>query len=74
MDAILSALLNDHAALEDRRVEQVVAICGNGLLTDSSVCSNSFREFLKNVPSRILKKGVPLNGCNQASGSPWLSK
>ena len=56
MDGILTAFLSDHEALEDRRVEQVVAICGNGLLSDSSVCSSSFREFLKNVPSRILKK------------------
>jgi hypothetical protein len=56
VDKILTALLEDTAALEDRRVEQIVAICGNGILGDSSSCSGSFREFLKNVSSRILRK------------------
>jgi hypothetical protein len=54
MDRILSTLLNDLPALEERRVEQVVGFCGNGKLSDESVCSISFREFLKNVPSRFL--------------------
>ena len=56
MDSILQAFLNDTDALLGRRVEQIVAICGNGSLSDGSSCSQEFREFLKNVPSRILKK------------------
>jgi hypothetical protein len=56
MDAILQAFLNDPSALDSRRVEQVVAICGNGTLSDDSECSRGFREFLRNLPSRILKK------------------
>lgn len=56
MDAILQAFLNDPSALDSRRVEQVVAICGNGILSDDSECSRGFREFLRNIPSKILKK------------------
>jgi hypothetical protein len=56
MDVILQAFLNDPSALNSRRVEQVVAICGNGTLSDDSDCSRGFREFLKNLPSKILKK------------------
>jgi hypothetical protein len=56
VDKILKAFLEDSTALEDRRVEQVVAICGKGTLRDDSTCSKSFREFLKNVPSRVLRK------------------
>jgi len=56
MEAILEALLNDVSALESRRVEQIVAICGNGALSDGSPCSQEFRELLRNVPSRILRK------------------
>jgi len=33
-----------------------VGICGNGTLTDGSKCSKEFREFLKNVPSRMLRR------------------
>lgn len=56
MDRILAAFLEEPEALESRRVEQIVAICGNGTLSDASACSMLFREFLKNVPSKILKK------------------
>ncbi|MDA0745563.1 MAG: hypothetical protein O2954_03535 [bacterium] len=56
MDGILSAILNDQNALENRRVEQIVAICGNGTLSDDSECSTQFRSFLKNISSRILRK------------------
>src|SRR2546429_118373 len=56
VDKILKALLEEATALNERRVEQVVGFCGKGTLSDDSVCSKSFREFLKNVPSRILRK------------------
>ena len=56
MDKILKAFFEDPNALQERRVEQVVAVCGKGTLSDDSICSKSFREFLKNVPSRILRK------------------
>ena len=56
MDRVLSAILDDEEVLETRRVEQIVAICGNGTLSDGSECSGQFRSFLKNVSSRILKK------------------
>jgi len=56
MDAIFQAFLNDLAALESKRVEQIVAICGNGNLADGAPSSLTFREFLKNVPSKVLRK------------------
>lgn len=56
MEGILSAILADSSALQSRRVEQIVAICGDGILTDGSPCSIEFRDFLKNIPSRILRK------------------
>lgn len=56
MEGILAAILSDPDALQSRRVEQIVAICGDGALTDGSACAAEFREFLKNVPSRMLRK------------------
>ena len=56
MDSVLSAILNDPNAIDSRRVEQIVAICGDGTLSDGSTCSVEFREFLQNIPSKILKK------------------
>jgi len=56
MDQILTVLLNERDSLETKRVEQVVNFCGNGLLSDDSDCSKIFRDFLKNIPSDILKK------------------
>lgn len=56
MDRVLSAILDDQDVLEDRRVEQIVGICGNGKLSDNSECSRQFRGFLRKVPSRILGK------------------
>jgi hypothetical protein len=56
MEGILSAILSDPEALQSRRVEQIATICGDGALTDGSACSGEFRDFLKNIPSRILRK------------------
>ncbi len=56
MDRTLSAFLDDQNAINSKRVEQIVAICGNGTLSDGSTCSHEFREFLQNIPSKILKK------------------
>src|ERR1051325_613517 len=46
MDKSLSTLLNSSEILENRRVDQIVGICGSGSLTDGSKCSKEFREFL----------------------------
>jgi hypothetical protein len=56
MDKGVSELLSSTEILESKRVEQIVGICGTGTLSDGSKCSKEFREFLKNVPSRLLKK------------------
>lgn len=36
------------------QVHQIVSICADGRLTDSSECSRQFREFLRIAPSRKL--------------------
>ena len=51
-----------------------MAICGNGKLSDGSECSGQFRGFLKNVPSRILRKFADecLDGTNPRNSNTGL--
>ena len=74
MDEILTAILDNLDTLEKRRVEQIVAICGNGKLSDGSECSDQFRGFLENVPSRILRKFADecLDGTNPRNSNTGL--
>jgi len=39
-------------------IQQVLAMAGNGKLTDGSPCSNEIRQFLKEVPSKFLVAGA----------------
>src|SRR5438552_5683119 len=55
MDKGLSALFSTDI-LENSRVEQIVGICGNGVLVDGCKCSREFREFLTNISSQLLRK------------------
>jgi hypothetical protein len=40
--------------LQGKQVQQLVAIAGDGKLTDDGTCSKEFREFLASVPSANL--------------------
>lgn len=51
---ILVLLKNSPEQVEDLQIHQVVSICANGRLTDSSECSRQLREFLKIAHSRKL--------------------
>jgi hypothetical protein len=47
MKALLSLLKNDPAQVDLLSVEQILALCGSGKLTDGSECSRDFREYLQ---------------------------
>lgn len=51
---ILVLLKNSPEQVEGFQIQQVVSICADGRLTDSSECSRQLREFLKIAPSRKL--------------------
>lgn len=55
---VLVLLKNSPEQLYGFQVQQVVSICADGKLTDSSDCSREFREFLKLAPSRKLVEYV----------------
>jgi hypothetical protein len=65
MKPLLSLLKNEPAQVDLLSVEQVLALCGNGKLTDSSNCSRDFREYLQIATSSNLSKY--LQSCLQVS-------
>jgi hypothetical protein len=54
MKALLTLLKADPAQIESFSIEQVVALCGNGKLTDNSPCSQELREYLQIAKSESL--------------------
>lgn len=58
MKPLLSLLKNDPEQVDGLSVEQVLALCGNGKLTDGSDCSRDFREYLQIATSVNLSKYV----------------
>lgn len=54
MKPLLSLLKNDPAQADLLSVEQVLALCGSGKLTDTSECSSDFREYLRIATSANL--------------------
>src|SRR5688572_19452597 len=42
--------------LEDKHVQQIIVFAGSGRLLDGNACSTEFRQFLSQVPSRLLRK------------------
>jgi hypothetical protein len=65
MKPLFSLLKNDPAQVDLLSVEQVLALCGNGKLTDGSSCSLDFREYLQIATSSNLAKY--LESCLQVS-------
>lgn len=51
---ILQILSRSPEEIYKLELTQVIALCGNGKLTDASPCSIEFREFLKTTPSSKL--------------------
>ncbi len=58
MKPLLSLLKNEPEQVDGLSVEQVLALCGNGKLTDGSDCSRDFREYLQIATSVNLSKYV----------------
>jgi hypothetical protein len=61
MKALLTLLKADPAQIEAFSIEQVVALCGNGKLSDHSTCSQELREYLQIAKSDNLFQY--LQGC-----------
>jgi len=45
-------------ALDGYRVDQILALAGEGRLKDGSACSEEFREYLKTQPTEILRRFI----------------
>jgi hypothetical protein len=54
MSALITLLKNDPAALNKKNIFQLVAMCGDGKLTDGSECSTELREYLHIAKSEHL--------------------
>jgi hypothetical protein len=52
--ALLPLLKNNPEQIYSLGIQQIVAICGNGKLTDRSKCSEELRSFLAQAPSERL--------------------
>jgi hypothetical protein len=61
MKALLTLLKADPAQIESFSVEQIVALCGKGKLTDNSICSHEMREYFQIAKSESLF--MYLQGC-----------
>src|ERR1700675_3434680 len=56
MNALQTILKTDPVQVDGLSIEQVLALCGSGKLTDSSQCSRDFREYLQVAKSdRLIK-------------------
>ena len=53
MKALLILLRTDPTQIDALSIQQIVALCGNGKLTDSSECSNDFRDTFTSQKARI---------------------
>jgi hypothetical protein len=58
MKPLLSLLKNDPPQIDRLSVQQILALCGDGKLTDGSECSRDFREYLQIAKSSDLIKYV----------------
>jgi len=56
MKPLLSLLKNEPGQVDILSVEQVLALCGGGKLTDGSECSRDFRDYLQIATSTNLAK------------------
>jgi hypothetical protein len=65
MKPLLTLLKTDPAQIDSLSIEQVVALCGNGKLSDNSDCSIELREYLQIAKSENLRKY--LQACLQSS-------
>jgi hypothetical protein len=56
MNALQTLLKTDPVQVDGLSIEQVLALCGSGKLTDNSQCSRDFREYLQVAKSdRLIK-------------------
>lgn len=58
MKPLLALLTTDPSHIDLLSVQQVLALCGDGRLTDGSLCSNDLREYLQISKSENLFKYV----------------
>ncbi len=54
MKAILTLIKADPAQVESFSIEQIVALCGNGKLSDNSSCSQELRGYFQIAKSELL--------------------
>lgn len=55
---LLALWTSNPAAIGESTIEQIVAIAGDGVLKDGSICSKELREYLAQIPSQKISQYV----------------
>lgn len=58
MTKLISLWIDKKEFFEDKKVEQIVSMAGDGLLKDGSAASAQLREYFSNIPSKNIAKYV----------------
>jgi hypothetical protein len=56
MNSILNIWQENKLFFQEKSVQQIIALCGDGNLRDHSTTSSEFRELLENVSSQLLSR------------------
>jgi hypothetical protein len=56
MESVLEIWQENKRFFQEKGVQQIIALCGDGRLRDHSTTSSEFRELLENVPSLLLSR------------------
>lgn len=56
MQSITKLWTENKKAFHEKTLKQILSFAGDGKLKDSNATSQEFRDFLKNIPTKLLKK------------------
>ena len=54
--SLLDLWIQDPKQISSKTVQQIIGFAGEGRLTDDSITSKEFREFLKKIPPELLQQ------------------
>ncbi len=54
MESILKVWQRNKRFFQEKGVQQIIALCGDGRLRDNSSTASEFRELFENVPGQLL--------------------
>jgi hypothetical protein len=56
MESALKVWQGNKPFFQEKGVQQIIALCGDGRLRDHSPAASEFRELLEHVPSQLLTR------------------